>query len=93
MFRDEGAEPSIQFKQRMRERVERTPTSIVIAVLPFVITARVAMFARHAYIKAHSKSLTRRINASSDLRTIAVSQELRLEIESQVAAGHIDQAA
>ena len=68
MFRDEGSEPSIQFKERMRARVERTPTSLILAALPFLVTARLAVIAHHTYVKSRSKALARRIDPYTDLR-------------------------
>lgn len=89
MFRDEGAEPSIRFKQRMRERVERTPTSIVVAAAPFVITIKLAVIAKHAFTKARLKSLARRIDASRDLReTIRPG-----ECACHETANHVDRPA
>jgi hypothetical protein len=68
MFRDEGSEPSIQFKERMRARVERTPTSLIVAVMPFLVTARLAVIAHHTFVKSRSKALARRIDPYTDLR-------------------------
>lgn len=72
MFRDEGTEPSIEFKRRMRERVERTPTSLLVVALPFLAIARLALIVRGAYIKSQCLKLSRKINTSADLRSIAL---------------------
>lgn len=71
MFRDEGTRPSIEFKQRMRERVGRTPTSLVLLALPFLLVARAALVARDRYVRVRCGTLARRITANADLRTTA----------------------
>ncbi len=69
MFRDEGTEPSIQFRQRMDERVCRTPTSLILVALPFLLVARIAIIAHHHYAEARCASLSSQIDAMRDLRT------------------------
>ncbi len=71
MFRDEGTEPSIRFKRRMRERVERTPTQLLVTVLPFLAVARVFLIARGFYIKSRCTALSRQIDTEHDLRSTA----------------------
>jgi hypothetical protein len=71
MFRDEGTRPSIEFKEHMRARVQRTPTSLIVAALPFLITARLALIAHHYYVRSRCKTLVRQIDPTSDLRSIA----------------------
>ena len=68
MFRDEGTEPVIEFRQRMMRRVTRTPTSIVVAALPLVIVARLSLLARSYYLRNRCNALARRIDPRSDLR-------------------------
>jgi hypothetical protein len=69
MFRDEGAELSIEFKERMRQRVLRTPTSLIVISLPFLLTARIALIGWGYYSRAQLRSMTSRINVTTDLRT------------------------
>lgn len=69
MFRDEGTEPVREFRQRMDRRVMRTPTSIVIAVLPVLIVARLSLVAHSYYTRTRCRALARRINSSTDLRS------------------------
>ncbi|MDA0677487.1 MAG: hypothetical protein O2788_05715 [Chloroflexi bacterium] len=72
MFRDEGTEPSIEFKRRMRESVERTPTSLFVVLLLVLLVARLVIIAHHRYIAARCRVLSRRIEASTDLRSLSV---------------------
>ncbi len=74
MFRDEGTEPSIEFKRHMRERVERTPTQLIVVALPFLATARVALLVRDMYLRSRCETLARRIDGERDLRSIAARQ-------------------
>jgi hypothetical protein len=52
----------------MRLRVTRTPTSLVVATLPFLLVARLTLTARSYYMRNRCRTLARRIN-SSDLRS------------------------
>lgn len=72
MFRDEGTEPSIEFKRRMRERVERTPTSLLVMMVLLLLLARLAIIVHHRYFAARHRSLSDRIESSTDLRTLSV---------------------
>ena len=69
MFRDEGTEPSIEFKNRMRERVERTPTSLLIVSLPVLAIARAFLVAWSYYTKTRRLAVAERIESARDLRS------------------------
>jgi hypothetical protein len=75
MFRDEGTEPVREFRQRMDRRVMRTPTSIVVAALPFLIMARVSVAAHSYYTRSRCRTLSRRINSSTDLRSVSLAND------------------
>ena len=68
MFRDEGTEPVIEFRRRMDHRISRTPTSIVVALLPVAIVARLSLIAHSYYMRSRCLSLARRIDPFTDLR-------------------------
>ena len=72
MFRDEGTEPSIEFKRRMRERVERTPTSLFVVMVLVLLLARLAIIVHHRCFAARHRSLSDRIESNTDLRTLSV---------------------
>ncbi len=69
MFRDEGTEPSVEFNRRMRERVERTPTELLVIVMPFLAIARVVLIAHSLYMRSRRETLSRQINTNHDLRS------------------------
>jgi hypothetical protein len=59
----------------MDRRVMRTPTSIVITVLPFLIMARVSLAAHAYYTRLRQRSLAHRINSYTDLRSVSLASD------------------
>jgi hypothetical protein len=86
MFRDEGTEPSIEFKRRMRERVERTPTSLFLVTLLVLVVARLAIIAHHRYFAARCRALSRRIETSTDLRALSIRKVSAHRAQAEVFA-------
>ncbi len=86
MFRDEGTEPSVQFRLRMTERVERIPTSLLLTAMPFLAVARIVLILRDHYVRARCSTLSKQIDAYTDLRTQAQGISIgRFHVEKQIS--------
>jgi hypothetical protein len=86
MFRDEATEPSIEFNHRMLERVERTPTSLFLVMLLVLMVASLVIIAHHRYFAARCRSMSLRIDTSTDLRATSPSNNAAHPAHAEVFA-------